>query len=441
MRRKTRITSRILVYAFLALILTGTFLLWLPLSASTGESSRFIDALYTATSAVCVTGLVVQQTAEYWSTFGQAVILLLIQLGGFGIMSGVTLIFFGLRRRIGLQQRLLVGQSLGQTRIGGSPELLKKMALFVLLSEAIGALVSFMRLSALYPPGKAAWASLFHSISAFNNAGFDIFGGSSIQAYRDDAVFVLTTAVLIILGGISFVTLDDFYRSRRFNKLSLDSRIILIVTLALLSSGWLITFLVESGNPGTLGPLTLPEKLLASFFHSVTARTAGFTLLDVSLMAVPSLFFTMVLMFIGGVTGSTAGGIKVNTFSLLMAAAWSAMRGQQYVSAFGRTISDVQVRRAFTVTLLSVFVVLGGAFFLSLTEEAGPLPVLFETVSAFGTVGLGTGITSGLSDTGKMIIIFVIFAGRLGPITLAVTLIQRERPSSYREPRGDIRLG
>lgn len=441
-KRRSDVSARTLIYSFLFLILTGTVLLWLPVSTASGEFSSAIDAAFTATSAVCVTGLVVVNTAQHWSPFGQAIILILIQLGGFGIMTGVTLLLLGLRRRIGLQQRLIVGQSLGQSLIGGAASLLKRMALFVLFLEVIGAVIFFIRFSTNQSLARAAWMSIFHSISAFNNAGFDLFEGStSMQAYQGDATIVLTTSVLIILGGISFVVLDDIYRKRKFSKLSLDSKVILVATAELLLTGWAITLLMEFNNPSTLGTLTLPGKLLASFFHSVTARTAGFTTLNVAAMMPFTLLFTMVLMFIGGVTGSTAGGIKVNTFGLLMVTLKSTLRGQQSVGAFRRTIDILQIRRALTIVLLSLLVLIIAIFLLSLTQKTELLSTLFEAVSAFGTVGLSTGITPVLSVAGKIIIMTTIFIGRLGPVTLASALIQRQRPGNYHDPGGTIRLG
>jgi trk system potassium uptake protein TrkH len=292
------------------------------------------------------------------------------------------------------------------------------------------------------PAASAAWHSLFHAVSAFNNAGFDISGGpNSMQEYRGDYTVVLATAVLIIAGGISFVTLNNIYSARRSGRLSLDSKLVLRATAVLLFFGWAVTFLTEFSNPATLGNLPLPEKLLASFFHSVTARTAGFTTLDVSSMASSTLLFTMALMFIGGSTGSTAGGIKVNTAGLLAASLWSALRGQPHPRAFGRELTDVQVHRGFMILLLSLGAIGAVLFLLSLTEDADFLSLLFESVSAFGTVGLTTGITAGLSVPGKLFIAALIFTGRLGPFTLAVALFQREKPSRYRYPQESIRIG
>ncbi len=440
--RGLNLTPYALIYGFLTLIALGTVLLWLPISTASSQFSPFIDALFTATSAVCVTGLVVVDTGTYWSYFGQSVILLLIQAGGFGIMTGTTLILIGLGRKVGLQQRAATGETLGQPQLGGLLSLVKRMGIFVLIAEVLGALVFFARFAAQVPILTAARRAVFHAVSAFNNAGFDVFGSfHSMQDYQGDFVVVLGTAVLIISGGISFVTLHNVYAARGPGRVSPDSKIVLTVTAALLLLGWLFTLLTEAFNPATLGNMPPAGKLLASFFHSVTARTAGFSTIDVSTMAPSTLFFTMILMFIGGATGSTAGGIKVNTLGLLVATLWSALRGEPHASVFGRELIEAQIHRAFAILLLSLGAVGLILFCLTLTEEADFLSLLFETVSAFGTVGLTTGITAGLSTAGKLLITAMIFIGRLGPVTLAVSLTQREKPASYRYPREAVRIG
>jgi trk system potassium uptake protein TrkH len=279
-------------------------------------------------------------------------------------------------------------------------------------------------------------------VSSFNNAGFDIFGGfTSLQTFSGDPVIVLVTAVLIILGGISFVVLQDVLKYRRFGRLAFDSKIVLATTGALLFLGTVVILGTELLNASTLGCMAGPERLVAAFFHSVTSRTAGFSTVDTSAMAGHSLLFTMFLMFVGGAVGSTAGGTKVNTFGLLVATMVGTLRGRQHPGAFGREFTDPQVRRALTVAFLSLGLVLATTFCLSLSEGLPLLSLLFESVSAFGTVGLTTGVTPDLSLAGKLVITLTMFAGRLGPLTLVAGLLRKQMPLRYRLPTDTVRMG
>jgi len=287
-------------------------LLILPISSKTGQPASFVDALFTATSAVCVTGLVVVDTGDYWSLFGQGVILALIQLGGFGFMTSATIFLLAFGRRIGLRERLLIGESMGLPRIGGLVSIVKRMVIFTLLIETIGATVFFIRFSSGNSLGVSVWKSLFHAISAFNNAGFDIFGNfRSLSDYQADPLMIIVTAMLIILGGISFRVVADMLRARSIIRLSLDSKLVLSTTASLLIVGMIVVLATEFNDLNTLGTFLVPQKLLNAFFQSVTARTAGFSAVSMGKMANYALFFTMMLMFIGGASGSTAGGIKV----------------------------------------------------------------------------------------------------------------------------------
>ena len=438
----TSMSIAVVVYGFAGIIMLGAILLMLPVSSETGQSTSFINALFTATSAVCVTGLVVVDTGTYWSSFGQGVILALIQVGGFGIMTGGTFLLVAFGRRVGLREKLLIGQSMGVSRLGGLVPLVMLIMIFTIVVEGLGMVIFYARFSGEYPPATAAWISVFHSVSAFNNAGFDLFGNfRGMVDYQGDPLMVLATAALVILGGISFVVVLNVFRTRKFSRLSLDTKIVLTTTAALLALGMIVILITEFGNEDTLGPMSLPQKLLVAFFHSVTPRTAGFALISVGSMAAYTLFFTVMLMFVGGASGSTAGGVKVNTFGMLAATVWSTIRGSEHAGVFGRELKTQQIHRALTVVMLSLSMVAAMVLALTITEKVEFIDALFETFSAFGTVGLTTGITPGLSTAGKAIIAVTMFAGRLGPLTMALSLVQRQQRTMYRYPQDDVRIG
>ena len=436
------VPSLVLVYGFAAAILVGTILLMLPVASNAGQSTSLVDALFTATSSVCVTGLVVVDTADYWGPFGQGVVLFLIQVGGFGFMTSATLFLLLFGQRIGLRERLLISESMGLARLGGLVRMVRRMALFTVLAEVGGTIVFYLRFSAEGPPGVSLWRSLFQAVSAFNNAGFDVFGGfQSLSTFQRDPLVLLMTAALVILGGISFLVVADGIRARHHHRLSLDSKIVLTTTAALLVLGTAIILLTEFNDADTIGALPLPEKVLNAFFQSVTARTAGFSTVAMQNLADYALFFTMLLMFVGGAAGSTAGGIKVNTFGMLTATAWSTIRGKEQAGAFGRNFVPQHIYRGLVVVVLSLGWISLAVLLLTVTEEFRFLEVLFETFSAFGTVGLSTGITPGLSMAGRSIITVTMFVGRLGPLTLVLALIQRQHPVGYEYPRDVVRIG
>ena len=434
--------SRTLILGFAGLIVIGGILLMLPISSAAGQATPPVNAFFTSTSAVCVTGLVVVDTGTYWSSFGQGVILALIQIGGFGFMTSATLLMLAFGRRIGLRERLLIGESMGMSRLGGLVRIVRNMAIFTLLAEGIGAAVFFIRFSAENPLRLAIWKSTFHAISAFNNAGFDIFGNfQSLTNYRGDPLVVLSTAALIFLGGISFVVILDVLKTRRLVRLSLDTKLVLVVTVSLLAAGMVVILLTEFIEPTVFGNVSLPQKVLIAFFQSVTARTAGFTLVNMGTLTQYALFFIMFLMFVGGAAGSTAGGMKVNTFGMLAATIWSTIRGREHAGAFGREFNTQQLYRAIAVVMLSLGLVALVGFLLSVHEKTSFINLLFETVSAFGTVGLSTGITPSLSLAGRIIITVTMFLGRLGPLALTLALLQRQKPSQYRYPEEMVRIG
>jgi len=435
--------SLVLIYGFAAAIAIGTILLMLPISSKTGQFTSPINAFFTATSGVCVTGLVVVDTANYWSSFGQAVILILIQVGGFGFMTSATLFLLAFGRRIGLKEKILISESMGITRLGGLAKIVGLMAIFTIFSEASGAVCFYQHFSKGNLVGTSVWLSTFQAVSSFNNAGFDLQGNfQSLSNYQNDPLVLLVTAALIILGGISFLVVADLIKTRNLSRLSLDSKLVLSATALLLVLGTVVILLTEFNNNETLGNLSPPLIILNAFFQSVTARTAGFSTISIGHMANYALFFMMFLMLIGGASGSTAGGIKVNTISMLAATIWSTLRGREYPRAFGKEFAVQQIHRALAVVLLSIGFLAVAVFVLTVTEGGVRfIDLLFEAVSAFGTVGLSTGITPSLSIAGRLIITVTMFVGRLGPLTLMLALVQRQQLTKYRYPKEIVRIG
>lgn len=437
-----------LLVLFVVLITAGTGLLMLPIAAENGSGTRFIDALFTATSAACVTGLVVVDTATHWSPFGETVILLLIQAGGFGIMAGSTLLlalFIG--RRTSLRDRIVVQESLGGLELGTVMSIVKRIAIFTIVCELGGAVVlslAFMSGPEAGPPGDplGIWWGVFHAISAFNNAGFDLTGGfRSLGPFVDDWVVLLTIGSLLTIGGLGFAIFSDTLTKRRWGRLALETKLVLATAAALLVVGGLLIGFTEWGNPLTLGALPPEQRLLNALFESATLRTAGFTALDTGAFMEATLFVVMALMFIGGASGSTAGGIKVNTFAVLLIAIASTVRGQPSAQAFGRRVQHAVVYRALAVALLAIAFVFVVGLGLTLTTDADFVDTLFEAVSAFGTVGASTGITRDLSDPARVITSLAMFVGRLGPLTLVLALAARARPIPHRPAVESVRIG
>ena len=431
----------VLAYGFAALIALGVLLLSLPVSNTVGGFTPFMTSFFTATSAVTVTGLTVETSATFWSPFGKAVLLVLIQVGGLGFITLSTLIFLALGRRIGLRERLAIRGAAGAITVGGMVRLVKQVALVVLVVEALGFVALAIRFSFDFPVPTALWHSLFHSVSAFNNAGFVILPGEGLGAYREAPSVLLMTTVLFVLGGISIAVMADVARGRRFGKLSVDSKLVLSATAGLWLLGMVLFLVTEYTNPATLGPMGVPGKLLHSFFESGSARTAGFTSGTPGQFTQSALFLSMVLMFIGGAAGSTAGGIKVNTFAIIIASVVSTIRGRSHVEAFNREVPDYQVSRALTIGVLGVGMVLLVAFLLTRVEEARFIELLFETVSAFGANGYSTGLPGQLSNAGQLFLALAMFVGRIGLITLVLILAQRPEAGRYRYAQERVRIG
>jgi trk system potassium uptake protein TrkH len=400
----------------------------LPVATKSGKGADFLTALFTATSATCVTGLVVVDTKTYWSVFGQIVIMLLIQVGGLGIMTISTLFALILGRKITFKERLVMQEAFNTNSLGGIVKFAKYILMVSFLFESIGAIILTLRFLPQMGLKKAVYYGLFHSISAFNNAGFDLMGNfKSLTGYVSDWVVNLVVMGLIIFGGLGFYVLLDIYEHRHFNKFTLHSKIVITITLFLITIGTLLIFLFEYNNPKTLKPLDFPTKILAALFQAVTPRTAGFNTLSLSDMTIASKFLTIILMFIGASPAGTGGGIKTTTFAVILYTVLSVIKGEEETVLYKRTISRNIVYKAVAISFISVFIIFSVTMVLSITETSNFLTILYETISAFGTVGLSLGLTLELTTVGRIVIIFTMYTGRIGPLTLALALAQRQK--------------
>lgn len=434
---------RLLVVGFASVILLGAVVLMLPVSSVRGTFTSPVDALFTATSAVCVTGLVVVNTASHWSTFGKAVILLLIQAGGLGIMTIATGHALVTGRRVGLWERMAIQEQTGFWTLQGLVLLVKRIILATALFESLGALILTLvfRFSAGLPLGESIWFGLFHSISAFCNAGFDITGRSFVD-FVDNATLVLTVTSLIIAGGIGFHVLVDLYETRgRFREMKLHSKIAIKTTVWLLLVGTVLAFLLEHGNPGTMGNLDSKGKILASWFLSVTPRTAGFNTVPTEALRGATAFVVILLMFVGASPGGTGGGIKTTTLAILARSVIGFVKREADVRLGARRVPESAVMKAVVIFAVALGLVVTSTLVLCITEEDEFLDVLFEVVSAFGTVGLSRGITGSLTVVGKLTLILTMFAGRVGPLTLAMALSTPRPSPDIRYPEEKVSVG
>ena len=431
---------RILALGFATLILIGAILLNLPMASKNGESIGFVNSLFTSASAVCVTGLVVVNTAEHWSLFGQIVIISLIQMGGLGFMTMATIVAMLMGKKISLKERLVIKEQLNQDNISGLVRLTRYVVFSTFLIELIGAILLSTRFIPKFGKITGLWYSLFHSISAFCNAGFDIMG-ESIVPFVGDFIINITIALLIIIGGLGFNVYIDISQKKSFKRLHLHSKIVIVITLILIFSGMFLILLVEKDNPNTLGELSKKERFLASFFQSVIARTAGFNSVDISKLYDTTGFILIILMFIGGSPGSTAGGIKTTTFGTIILTTLAVVRGNKDVSVFNRRINQDIINRALAIATIALALILTVSLLLTLTEEGNFLDLLFESTSAFATVGLTRGITPNLSTIGKLIISTTMYLGRVGPLTMAFAFAQKQKHPLYRHCEGNIIVG
>lgn len=434
---------KILVLGFAVIISIGTFLLMLPIATVDSKGLSFLDALFTATSATCVTGLVVVDTGDTFSIFGELVILFLIQIGGLGFMTFATLLFLLLGKKISLKERLLLKEAFNNITIAGLVKLVKRILLFTALIEFIGSIILSIRFSFDMPVGKAIYFGFFHAISNFNNAGFDLMGGfKSLTEYVDDPFVVITICALITIGGLGFIVINELYEYRETKRLSVHTKIVLTTTLILTVGSTLLIFLFEYGNSKTLGQLSGWGKILGSLYQAVTPRTAGSNTLPISDLTHSTLFLIIWLMFIGGGSGSTAGGIKITTFAVLVATMWSQLKGQEDVVLFRRRIVHETILKALTVTMCGMMIVVLVTIVLSIIEQRHSFMMyLFEATSAFGTAGLSMGLTPELSIGGRLLIILTMFIGRLGPLTIAFAITNRRKKEAFRHPKGNIMIG
>ena len=429
--RKTMHPAKLIALVFAAIILLGALVLTLPVSSRDGLSCGFLPALFTATSATCVTGLSLFDTYTQWSGFGQVVILLLIQLGGLGFMSIASLVVFMFHRRVGLRERMVMAQALSIDDLDAAVRIQKMVLVGSFSIEAVGAVVLMLRfLPQVGFPQALKWG-IFHSVSAFCNAGFDIFGciqpGSSLAAFQGDPVVLLTLSALVVIGGLGFLVWEECIRVRSFKRFRVYTKLVLITTAGLLIGGTVAFALTEWNNPDTIGTMTMGDKLLNSFFQSVTVRTAGFASFDQAGLTESGKGVTMVLMLIGGSSGSTAGGIKTVTVMVLLLFLWSRLRGRETVTVFKRTIPAGQVLDAMTLTGIMVFLAVFGGVFISATSPVSFTDSLYEAVSALATVGLTAGVTGQLSIASQILIILYMYFGRVGVLTLSLGFLMGNR--------------
>ena len=430
-------SSAQIALGFVLLIVMGTFLLKLPFA--TTQFLSWLDTLFTATSAVTVTGLIVVNTGTAFTVFGQSVIMVLMQLGGLGLMTFAVSVFLLLKRKVGMQQRMLIQESLNQNTTGGLIQLVRGLIVFALGLEGIGFILLSFRWIPEFGWAKGAFVSLFHTIAAFNNAGFSIWS-DNLSAYQSDPIVTFAITSLFMLGGIGFTVLLDMWHHRKFKLLSLHSKIMIVGTVVLNLIAFLLIFAIEYSNPETLGNLTVGGKALASYFQALTPRTAGFNSVNIAAFYPATLLLTILLMFVGAGSASTGSGIKLSTFIVLLLTPLTVLSGRKETSVFGRTIKETAILRALTITIISLSFVFIATFILTLTEHASFMQILFEVVSAFGTVGLTIGLTPHLSITGKVVIMLVMFTGRIGSLTIA-SILAKKKESYIRYPKEDVFIG
>ena len=442
----------IVVYGFMGVAVAGTLLLLLPISSRSGVFTPFITALFTATSAISVTGLAVVPTGDYWSAFGQGVIFSLILVGGLGFMTSVAFLLIVARQRLGLQTQLAIREGLGVEQLGGLIALVRNIVVAGIVIEVIGTLALFLHwrvfgsLWAGISAPEALWQSAFHAVSAFNNAGFDILpsaygSGASFTMFRGDYVVLSIIGVLIILGGLSYTVLHDLFTTRSLTKLRLESKLVLVGTVALLVGGMVMVYGIESHRAGTLGPRSPADRAVDALFASVTSRTAGFSTLDWGKTSPQTDLGMEALMFIGGVSGSTAGGVKVGTVAIILLTVLATIQKKRTVQVLGREVPEDVVRQAMVVGAMAAAAVFLITFLMVAVDNL-PFPeLLFESISALGTVGLSTGITSQITDWGRFVLVVAMFLGRFGPITLALLMQGRADEDPYRFAEERIRIG
>lgn len=439
--------TRIVVTSFLIIILVGALLLMLPISSRSGQVTDFITCLFTATSATCVTGLIVVDTYMHWTLFGQIVIICLIQLGGLGFMTLITVVSFLLRRRIGLSERLIMASTLNLNDMDGVVRVVRHALMGTFLLEGIGAVLLSLRFIPDFGLLKGIWRGIFHSISAFCNAGFDILGVDqpfvSLANYNDDPVILLVIMCLIVVGGLGFFVWEDVLRCRKnLRKLSLYSKMVFCMTAALILGGTIFFLVVEWNNPATLGDMPVWQKILNSMFQSITLRTAGYDSVGQAGLLDSSLVMGCILMLIGGSSGSTAGGIKTGTVAVLLLTLRAGLTGREAVTFRGRTITQRRVMDAMTLALIVVAVFVAGSMVISLLESVHFLEAAYEVASGMATVGVTVGITPQLGTVSRVILILMMYLGRVGIMSFSVAFLARSSgQAKIKYPTAEVMIG
>ncbi|KEI14870.1 ATP synthase subunit J [Clostridium novyi B str. NCTC 9691] len=439
---KKRLTPvQTLALGFFIVIMVGTMLLMLPIASKSGVITPFVDAFFTSTSAVCITGLTTLNTAGYWSYFGTTIIIILIQVGGLGFMSFTTLIALLLGKRITLKERLVMQEAMNSFSLQGLVKLAKYILIFTFSVEGIGALFLSTKFIPRYGLLKGIYFSLFHSISAFCNAGFDLTGDSLVP-YANNTVVILTISLLIIVSGLGFAVWAEIYNYKGVEKISTHSKVAISMTMFLVIAGWGLMYLFEMKNPQTIQHMSIKGKLLSSLFASVSPRTAGFYSMSLPDMTLAGKVLTMIFMFIGGCPGGTAGGVKTTTIGILLMTVICVIKNREDTQIFERTIGKNLVYKSFVIVTIAMGVVIMDTMILSFTETGSSLEyILYEVTSAFGTVGLTLGLTPHLSIVGKFLICATMYIGRIGPLTLVMALSSKKDKSLIKYPDGKILVG
>ena len=446
--------ARVITLGFLSVIFLGTFFLCMPISHNSNEWYSFVDALFTATSSVCVTGLAVADTAIEYTLFGKIIILLLIQIGGLGFMTLTTSFFIILGKKINLQNRIFMQESVSEDNLKGVVRLAQRIVIYTFTFEGIGALLLSIQFIQDFGVGEGIFTAIFMSVSAFCNAGFDLMGvkfgaGTSLEAYATNPLVLLTIASLIVIGGIGFAVIADITGKKKNKRLRTHTKVVLFTTLALILVGTAMFLGFEYNNPLTIGNMSFGDKLLNAIFQAITPRTAGFAALNQAVMTMPSTGLTMALMFIGASPASTGGGIKTTTFVIMLCYLWSNLRGERELVIGKKQVTESQIKKAVTIISLAVLVLFLSVSVITLAETiTGNTAVsfekiLFECISAFATVGLSLGITSTLSVVSKLVLCLVMQIGRIGPVTIGLALIAKSNKihENIRYPHSDIMLG
>lgn len=441
-QRKEIRPIRILPLGFLLVIVIGTLLLMLPVSTRSGHIYLF-DAVFTATSASCVTGLTVVDTYSYFSNFGHVVILMLIQVGGLGFMTMTTFLFMVMRRRMSLRSRVILKEAMGEENLMSAQKMMRAAVLYTFSIEGAGALLLAIRFVPRFGWGKGLWYSLFHSVSAFCNAGFDLLGAEgSLQFYVEDPLVNLTVMLLIVLGGLGFVVIHNLLCYRQYRRLTLQTRIVLCATGFFIGAGAVLFFVFEYNNPATMGSLSTGGKIWASLFQSVTCRTAGFFSMDQAGLRQASKLLACIWMLVGAAPGGTAGGMKVTTVMVIVLTIRSFCRGQETVQVFGRRLELSTVRRALCLLIFALLIVLAAMLVVSMADpQLNMLDIAYELCSALATVGLSNGVTASGSMFTKAILCILMYFGRVGLLTLVASLGRKEASGAIQYPTGNIMIG